>query len=818
MQKYFFKTSILLSALVVLMFGAGIVKADNPTPSISSVIPNQANVGSADVPISVIGNNFIGPQQFLRGSDVLFDGSVISTTYVSANRLNATIPSSDLQVAGVFPVTVNNNNGAPVSNAVNFTVVDPDAGKTGIRIVKNTLYGDASFGFTVNPGDKYNSITTNNATGSTLVELQPGTCGISEYQNSPWKVDSASCDDATSRSDANGNIGNITVTKGHITTYTFTNEKLSTITVTKVVVPATDSGQFALSVDGDYVTYTGGNGESGTKAVTPGSHTVSEYVWPPESSSDYTTTYSGNCDANGNITTRRGAINYTCTITNTRKSTTTNSNSNSNTNTSGGTSSNSSTTNPQTTPLLTSPITLGQTSPVIAQIQTFLIGKGYSLPAGATGYFGSQTKVAFGQYEKDRGLSAANPNLGVRIGPWSWATLIKDGFNSASSGQTATSTTSPASTLTPNTPATTPPVTADVHSLISQLQTLQGQLQTLQSSTATMPTTSSTSSTSSALTSSTTSTGTTTSPTTSTNSMSITPTTSSSSPATSTSSGTTSSTSTSSSSSTTNPVPTITSISPSSGQAGTTVSITVNGTNFVNGASVVIFNGVGVGEATPNTTFLFSIQLSATWAIPANFTPGTYNLAVVNPNNGQGSNDATFTVTAATNPVPTITSISPTSGFLNSAVTITVYGTNFINSSVVSISNTYSRYNLPTTFISSTKLQATIPASYVTVAGTYPITVTNPAPGGGTSNAINFTVTAASSTNNSTSTSTSTSGTTSTSTSSGSTTTSPTTSSTTTSPTTTTTHPTSYNSSQEVNLLADLLDKLKQLLSLMPNQ
>src|SRR5207249_1389587 len=47
---------------------------------------------------------------------------------------------------------------------------------------------------------------------------------------------------------------------------------------------------------------------------------------------------------------------------------------------------------------------------------------------------------------------------------------------------------------------------------------------------------------------------------------------------------------------------------------------------------------------------------------------------------------------------------------------------------------------LATSFVSSTQLTATVPASLVATAGTASITVANPSPGGGTSNAQTFTI------------------------------------------------------------------------------
>lgn len=91
------------------------------------------------------------------------------------------------------------------------------------------------------------------------------------------------------------------------------------------------------------------------------------------------------------------------------------------------------------------------------------------------------------------------------------------------------------------------------------------------------------------------------------------------------------------------------------------------------------------------------------------------------------------------NQVPTITSISPTSVVAGGASFIlTINGTNFVAASMVNFGG-----SVPTTFVSSTQLTAAIPASSIASAGVSAVTVTNPAPGGGTSNAINFTVTGA---------------------------------------------------------------------------
>lgn len=92
---------------------------------------------------------------------------------------------------------------------------------------------------------------------------------------------------------------------------------------------------------------------------------------------------------------------------------------------------------------------------------------------------------------------------------------------------------------------------------------------------------------------------------------------------------------------------------------------------------------------------------------------------------------------AAPNPIPTTTSISPTSKNIGSAgFTLTVNGTNFIATSVVNFAGSARA----TTYVSATQLTAAILGTDLTVGGSYNITVTNPTPGGGTSNTQTFKV------------------------------------------------------------------------------
>src|SRR5258708_38628578 len=91
----------------------------------------------------------------------------------------------------------------------------------------------------------------------------------------------------------------------------------------------------------------------------------------------------------------------------------------------------------------------------------------------------------------------------------------------------------------------------------------------------------------------------------------------------------------------------------------------------------------------------------------------------------------------SSNPVPTVASLSPSAAPAGSAsFTLTVSGTNFVSLSTVH----WNGSARPTTFVSSTQLQAQITNADIATSGTVSVTVSTPTPGGGTSSALTFTV------------------------------------------------------------------------------
>jgi len=133
----------------------------------------------------------------------------------------------------------------------------------------------------------------------------------------------------------------------------------------------------------------------------------------------------------------------------------------------------------------------------------------------------------------------------------------------------------------------------------------------------------------------------------------------------------------------------------------------------------------GEGQTRSERSFgLYRPVILLLWMFPAAFLAGC---------GGAGS-------PPIQNPMPTIASLSPSSAFAgDSGFTLTINGANFVTSSTVQ----WNGSSRTTTFVSSTALQAAINAADLATASMATVTVSTPAPGGGTSAGVSFTIKAA---------------------------------------------------------------------------
>ncbi len=178
------------------------------------------------------------------------------------------------------------------------------------------------------------------------------------------------------------------------------------------------------------------------------------------------------------------------------------------------------------------------------------------------------------------------------------------------------------------------------------------------------------------------------------------------------------------------PVPEIDSIQPNSATVGSVgPSIKVLGSGFVE-RSVVQLDG-----APLTTSFVSATEVRATIPTSKLATIGTLRITVgTAPPGGGASKDIQFSVV---NPAPSVTALDPLSVLAaSSSTSLEVTGEKFVDGSKIVFGTT----DLATTFVSKTSLRATIPSNLLVNSGTVPVKVVTPAPGGGTSTSISFTV------------------------------------------------------------------------------
>jgi uncharacterized repeat protein (TIGR01451 family) len=155
----------------------------------------------------------------------------------------------------------------------------------------------------------------------------------------------------------------------------------------------------------------------------------------------------------------------------------------------------------------------------------------------------------------------------------------------------------------------------------------------------------------------------------------------------------------------------------------------VQGSNFTS-TSVVEWNGTALQmAASGGTTRLYATVPAALLA-----SVGTAAVNVYNPTSNPAlSNTATIPIEIP--PAPTLTELSASEGPNDTSTSLQILGGPFVASSVVSWNGTI----VPSTYVGQEAINVTIPASGIAAPGNYSLTLTTPAPGGGTSNTLVYT-------------------------------------------------------------------------------
>lgn len=186
----------------------------------------------------------------------------------------------------------------------------------------------------------------------------------------------------------------------------------------------------------------------------------------------------------------------------------------------------------------------------------------------------------------------------------------------------------------------------------------------------------------------------------------------------------------------TTPTPAISSILPATITAGSSgFTLYITGTNFIPQSTVTI-NGTNRAATIVN-----SAQIQVAMTASDVTAAGVLQIAVVNPPgpaSAPGGGTSTPVNLTVTNPVPIVASLSPTSFAAGSTATatLTLTGSSFVPNSIIDIDGS----PRATTFSNSTQLTMQLSQGDFVTAGNRQLQVVNPAPGGGLSNIIAFSV------------------------------------------------------------------------------
>jgi hypothetical protein len=166
--------------------------------------------------------------------------------------------------------------------------------------------------------------------------------------------------------------------------------------------------------------------------------------------------------------------------------------------------------------------------------------------------------------------------------------------------------------------------------------------------------------------------------------------------------------------------PVLTAISPTRGGTDATVSVTITGSNFQNGATVKLV-GAGIIPAigvtvTSSTTINGILKFSGA-------EKGSYNVIVANPD---GQSDTLVGGFIVGDPAPVISSVTPDKGIYNETVNLIVTGQYFTNPAKVSVSRGTEQLtpsNIQWKDATKITCDLTIPSG--TTTGEWNVTVTN---------------------------------------------------------------------------------------------
>ena len=144
------------------------LEVDNPTPQFTAISPSGATTGDPATTITVTGSSFV------KGAQVVWNGTPLSTTVVSSVGVTAQIPASDLTTASTVSIQVQNPSpGGGTSGSQPFTIYSGATRVVGVPLGANDIAWDPAHGLI------YASVPAASGSVGSLVAFNPITAATS---------------------------------------------------------------------------------------------------------------------------------------------------------------------------------------------------------------------------------------------------------------------------------------------------------------------------------------------------------------------------------------------------------------------------------------------------------------------------------------------------------------------------------------------------------------------------------------------------------------------------------------------------------------